>query len=240
MNYFINNDTKAAAHELNKEQFSQHCCETSKAQVINTPLSLKTPNGDKASAVPLNFYFELLNLAEISAHPKKPQLPPTANMDSVEIQGKKRKRKHGSSKSAAEDDGVPTNGAVETEVKSKRSKDRSEKAHKKAKRVEESDGDVEEAVEDIDEPIVGDAEEQVDETMEGEVEDKEASAGEEHDELEAAETVPGVGTLSLPSTGSEAQKFSELNLSEKTMKAIENMKFETVGTIHCRRVSVLT
>ena len=128
-----------------------------------------------------------------------------ANMDSIELQSKKRKRKHGSSKVEKEDVPAP-------EIVSKKSK--------KAKKIEpeetiEPEADSEDAV------------------------DNEVPAEEEEDEL-AEETIDGVGTLSLPASGEEAQKFSELNLSDKTMRAIvDDMKFETMTEIQRRGIPPL-
>jgi len=46
-------------------------------------------------------------------------------------------------------------------------------------------------------------------------------------------------TLSLPTGGIQALKFSELNLSEKTMRAIADMKFETMTEIQQRGIPPL-
>lgn len=45
--------------------------------------------------------------------------------------------------------------------------------------------------------------------------------------------------LSLPQTGAEPQKFSELNLSPKTLQAIEDMKFDTMTEIQQRGIPPL-
>ena len=50
---------------------------------------------------------------------------------------------------------------------------------------------------------------------------------------------PGAGMLSLPSGGTNVEKFTELNLSEKTMKAIEDMKFEKMTEIQRRGIPPL-
>jgi len=128
-----------------------------------------------------------------------------AKMDSIELQSKKRKRKHGSSKVEKED--VPT-----PEIVSKKTK--------KAKKSE------------VEETIQPEAD--VEDVMEDEVVD-------ENDEEELAkDTMDGVGTLSLPTSGEEAQKFSELNLSDKTMRAIvDDMKFETMTEIQRRGIPPL-
>lgn len=45
--------------------------------------------------------------------------------------------------------------------------------------------------------------------------------------------------LSLPATGPEPKKFSDLNLSSKTMQAIQDMKFETMTEIQQRGIPPL-
>jgi len=151
-------------------------------------------------------------------------------MDSVELQGKKRKRKHSSSKAIKEDSSVP---AIVSEVKLIK-KDKSEKAHKKSKKVHQSEDDSEEGIEEptkqaigngVEESLEGAAHEVIEDDDTEEFNDEDIAGGEE---LDLSEDVLGVGALSLPSAGVEAEKFSELNLSEKTMKALEGMKFEKV------------
>jgi ATP-dependent RNA helicase DDX18/HAS1 len=150
-------------------------------------------------------------------------------MDSVELQGKKRKRKHSSSKALKEDAVSPLNvagEANETEVKAAQSK--SEKAHKKAKKARRSNDDVEEQEEEMPEDSVNDEDSQLDDEKAREevgvahVNEEENVGGED---LEPVEGVPGVGSLSLPNSGIEAQNFDQLVLSEKTMKAIGAMGF---------------
>jgi ATP-dependent RNA helicase DDX18/HAS1 len=58
-------------------------------------------------------------------------------------------------------------------------------------------------------------------------------------EVEAPSDLPSNLGVTLPSTKDEPQKFSELNLSEKTMKAIEDMKFETMTEIQRRGIPPL-
>ncbi|MCJ1471466.1 ATP-dependent RNA helicase [Lambiella insularis] len=51
--------------------------------------------------------------------------------------------------------------------------------------------------------------------------------------------LPLATTLALPSTGPDPRKFSELNLSSKTMQAIDDMKFETMTEIQQRGIPPL-
>jgi ATP-dependent RNA helicase DDX18/HAS1 len=48
-----------------------------------------------------------------------------------------------------------------------------------------------------------------------------------------------VGSLSLPNTGPDPQSFTDLNLSSKTMQAIEDMKFEKMTEIQQRGIPPL-
>ena len=51
--------------------------------------------------------------------------------------------------------------------------------------------------------------------------------------------IPSTNALSLPSTGPDPQKFSDLNLSSKTMQAIEDMKFDSMTEIQQRGIPPL-
>ena len=51
--------------------------------------------------------------------------------------------------------------------------------------------------------------------------------------------MPSTATLTFPSTGVEPQRFSDLNLSSKTMQAIEGMKFEKMTEIQQRGIPPL-
>ncbi|MCJ1426112.1 ATP-dependent RNA helicase ddx18 [Sticta canariensis] len=51
--------------------------------------------------------------------------------------------------------------------------------------------------------------------------------------------LPSASSLSLPSTGKDPKRFSDLSLSSKTMQAIEDMKFETMTEIQQRGIPPL-
>ncbi|KAE9375610.1 DEAD-domain-containing protein [Stipitochalara longipes BDJ] len=165
-------------------------------------------------------------------------------MDSTELHSKKRKRKHGSTKAEKEE---PVTASIEAipeveEVKSKHSK--TEKRHKKAKKAHESDEEEETFKEQTLNLHVDPEDEDEDENASFENEnpaqaefDKEEDSEEELDLAEGP--LPGTDILSLPNTGIQSQKFSELNLSEKTMKAIEDMKFEKMTEIQQRGIPPL-
>lgn len=153
---------------------------------------------------------------------------------------KKRKRKHGGSKAEKISDASTSDLPDEQKVKSKKSK--SEKPSKKPKKVHESDEE-EETFED--ELPDGPPAEEVWEDEDGlETEEKDVEGeddeGEDGDVDMAEGPLPGgAGTLSLPSTGSEAEKFSELALNPKTIRAIEVMKFENMTEIQRRAIPPL-
>ena len=75
----------------------------------------------------------------------------------------------------------------------------------------------------------------------GEAEDE--GSPEEAVEVEAPKSqtddVPSAGNLSLPTTGEGPKRFSDLNLSSKTMQAIEDMKFTEMTEIQQRGIPPL-
>lgn len=79
-------------------------------------------------------------------------------------------------------------------------------------------------------------------------EDGEDAGGDDEDDDKAPEANGDLGTpsdlpsalgVSLPSTKPEPQKFTELNLSERTMKAINGMPYETMTEIQQRTIPPL-
>jgi ATP-dependent RNA helicase DDX18/HAS1 len=181
-----------------------------------------------------------------------------------ELQSKKRKRKHGSS--AGEKIESTLSGgsgpSVEIESLSKVSKlENGEKAskkaenssqleeveiaaenevthtkHKKAKKrkeLEEQGSDQDSVQEDT----LKDDGQEIRESAD--IQDEEEEDDDKNGPDLAEGSVADAGVLSLPSAGEQAQKFSELNLSEKTMKAIEEMKFEKMTEIQRRGIPPL-
>jgi ATP-dependent RNA helicase DDX18/HAS1 len=167
-------------------------------------------------------------------------------MDSIELQSKKRKRKHGGSKTEKTPAAPATNGssAAEEEVVMKSKKSNSEKPSKKAKKVHVSDDEEEPIEDDIpQEPSLEKGEEawEDEDGSEGGEDAVGSEAGNEDDDTDMAEgPLPGgAGSLSLPSTGVQAEKFSDLSLNPKTIKAIEEMKFEKMTEIQQRTIPPL-
>lgn len=168
-------------------------------------------------------------------------------MDPIELHGKKRKRKHGSTK--AEKSEIPsafdTTSPQTDEVISKHSK--SEKRHKKSRKIHGSEEEQQLSEGGIlkqnaqpergeEEDIPADNEEGAPPKIDEDVEEEEDA----EDGADLAEgPLPGTETLSLPNTGIQPEQFSDLNLSEKTMKAIEDMKFEKMTEIQQRGIPPL-
>jgi len=59
------------------------------------------------------------------------------------------------------------------------------------------------------------------------------------DQIVASTDLPSESALSLPSSGPEPTKFSDLDLSEKTVKAIKEMGFEDMTEIQQRAIPAL-
>jgi ATP-dependent RNA helicase DDX18/HAS1 len=172
-------------------------------------------------------------------------------MDSTEIHGKKRKRKHGSGKT--EFSVRESSQERLSTVNGKPSK--MEKSLKKAKREREpepeSDPEQEDAEEDLDLPLgdqadkavmetVADSEPESDEMVNADEDDNNQEEAPRNGDSELVDgDIPNSTSLSLPSTGEIPKKFTDLNLSEKTMKAIEGMKFENMTEIQQRAIPPL-
>ena len=150
---------------------------------------------------------------------------------------KKRKRKHGGgARTATENDNTPKpavqNGTV-TESSDKNGAaaiKKSKKASKKQKVDHSSDEEVEDTPDrHEDNSDNEDAEEQS---------EPDNDNGENEPAADAAD-LPSMTDVSLPRTEGEAQKFTELNLSDKTMMAIKEMGFETMTEIQQRAIPPL-
>jgi len=152
-------------------------------------------------------------------------------VDTANSIAKKRKRKHGA-KSDNDEVPKPIKAQASPKVTSKNadapSKSASDKSTKKRKVSHSPSGDEESAdeVEELDEQ-----------------EDSEEESEEPADAVDGASNdatdLPVVGDVRLPQAEGELQKFTELNLSEKTMKGIQDMGFETMTEIQQRTIPPL-
>ena len=160
----------------------------------------------------------------------------SAKMENEELKSKKRKRKHNSKSEKADAPSTEIEVAQETDIADP-PQETSAKTHKKRKHEKKSKA-VEEDAEDN---------EKSPEASNGHVEEEELADGNEVDEEELEDgneltkdnELPSTMLPSLPSTGPDPTKFSELNLNPKTMQAIEDMKFESMTEIQQRGIPPL-
>lgn len=154
-------------------------------------------------------------------------------MSSVELLSKKRKRKHSSAKGEKTESTEVAGAVPETvEVVAKPKKSKEEKAHKKAKKVQAPEPE-EETFEGLDDEVPALIENGEEEVEGGDVEVDGDEIGTADDEISTS------ANLTLPNTGAQPKTFAELNLSEKTMKGIKDMGFETMTEIQQRGIPPL-
>ncbi|KAF5667595.1 atp-dependent rna helicase has1 [Fusarium heterosporum] len=124
--------------------------------------------------------------------------------------------------------------------KVKKSATTSDKKSKKAKRTEpEPREEPEDDSSNEDEKVLNEDAEESDEADEDAVDAKSGDEEEEDNEDKAEDNtdLPDGGKLTLPPVaGAEAQSFDELNLSDKTMKAIKEMNFTKMTEIQRRGI----
>ena len=156
----------------------------------------------------------------------------SANMENSEIRSKKRKRKHHSQAEKPALDNVSHGNEANT-VNTEGTGDISstKAAHKKKKGSKESI-EVEVEVASTKQNGISFTSPSPDEAQHIENADKEQT------ELQTSD-IPSTVNLSLPTTGPEPTRFSELGLSDKTMKAVEGMKFENMTEIQRRGIPPL-
>jgi len=172
-----------------------------------------------------------------------------AIMENTELASKKRKRKHHSQVEKSDATApAPTGSKSVPPLINGAAHDHEHEpiARKKSKKTSTANdfeaGDQTRAVSAAEDNVKSENEHEDEAQHEGEAEaeDEAAVAGELHEEdaLEDS-TIPSAATLSLPSTGPDPQKFSDLSLSSKTMQAIDEMKFETMTEIQKRGIPPL-
>ena len=176
-------------------------------------------------------------------------------MAASEIESKKRKRKHRSSKvdgvtptktADVSADLAPSNTEISEPAKTKpRKKAKKEHTPEREEVVGESQNE-EGGEGELNQELKKVATEKSVTTVGGsEASDQEENEKEqEHiqnngDELEVPSDLPSSTALSLPNTTPDPQKFSELNLNDKTMQAIKDMGFETMTEIQRRGIPPL-
>lgn len=186
-----------------------------------------------------------------------------SNMENPELKKKKRKRRHGdivdeyatSTKTPTEPLNIITsvNGAAKSDPhkKSKKRKHRHEEAphpqpvsqtpkdHHEEVPQAEQESDVSDITEVVAEDQVGKATRSDLEDLEEDEEEQSHDTEVDGNGLAADSDMPSTLALSLPSTGTAPKRFSDLNLSSKTMQAIEGMKFDQMTEIQQRGIPPL-
>ncbi|EPS33359.1 ATP-dependent RNA helicase has1 [Penicillium oxalicum] len=160
-------------------------------------------------------------------------------VDTAKTITKKRKRKH-AARGGADDEEVakPVKAQSSPAVKEKKAaasvKPASDKSTKKRK-VDHSSSADEGSDSEAEEVEVAEEAEDSDDVKENNDDDK--------DNVEEVngknEDLPGMDQVRLPQIEGELKKFTELNLSEKTMKGIQDMGFETMTEIQQRTIPPL-
>ncbi|EAW24816.1 ATP-dependent RNA helicase HAS1 [Aspergillus fischeri NRRL 181] len=170
-------------------------------------------------------------------------------VDTAKSITKKRKRKHGGgARAATETDDATTqpvveNGAVtdspekgeDTKKSEKNGKDKSTKKRKvsHASSDEENESEGEQGA-----PSQADGDS--DNNGDDGDDNSEAENGDNGDKKDAESTdLPSADALRLPTVEGEPQKFTELGLTEKTLKAINDMGFDTMTEIQRRTIPPL-
>ncbi|KAI4801055.1 DEAD-domain-containing protein, partial [Aureobasidium sp. EXF-8846] len=161
-------------------------------------------------------------------------------MSNPELATKKRKRKHGAVKPA--DAPVPVVAKEETVAAEIKPRKKTNTAGAKAKDVEKEEDEVNEELREaaaesslanISDEAASDDDEEADETMNDADEDKEETdIGEPSD-------LPSALGVSLPGQDALPEKFTDINLSDKTLKALDDMKFEKMTEIQARGIPPL-
>ncbi|KAI4801332.1 DEAD-domain-containing protein, partial [Aureobasidium sp. EXF-8845] len=161
-------------------------------------------------------------------------------MSNPELATKKRKRKHGAVKPA--DAPAPVVAKEETVAAEVKPRKKTKTVGTKAKDVEKEEDEVNEelgeaaaesSLANISDEAASDDEEEADQTMNDADEDKEEmDIGEPSD-------LPSALGVSLPGQDALPEKFTDINLSDKTLKALDDMKFENMTEIQARGIPPL-
>lgn len=164
-------------------------------------------------------------------------------MENPELKSKKRKRKHatidGKRPALADAQNDPNTLVPVVDRVAKEVNQNAEESRKKTEHAHSSDTEVAQDVEE--KGRSSDDEEQSENGHQTAIPDEavEDRALVEKDEVIGRSDLPSTSTLSLPATGSNPVRFTDLDLSSKTMQAIDDMKFETMTEIQQRGIPPL-
>lgn len=164
-------------------------------------------------------------------------------MENHESKSQKRKRKHATTGgkrfalAVAENDGNITAAVLDSAPREV--KPSGEKSRKKAKHGHSSDSGLAQEFEE--KGGSSEDEEQSENGHQTAIPDEAAEDRSlvDKDDVVGQPDLPSTSTLSLPMTGSNPVKFTDLNLSSKTMQAIDDMNFETMTEIQQRGIPPL-
>jgi ATP-dependent RNA helicase DDX18/HAS1 len=177
------------------------------------------------------------------------------------IKEKKRKRKHGkTTESLGQPAKAQTNGKVleesamtprkklkqshnpQEEVRAKETELDSAPEEQEEESFEEFSSEDEAAVAGAqidDDEACGDEDEEEDETAEAEDDSDEVGADTDMNEANSTNDLPSGPSISLPTLGEDATEFKQLNLHERTMRAIDGMGFTTMTEIQMKSIPPL-
>ena len=177
-------------------------------------------------------------------------------MDATQISTKKRKRKHSSSRDAT------TDGAKDKKIRKKEKLEKKRKKEKKAQDEDEGEGveEAQKADEEGGEKEVktlssgkaetsgggggdrgseNDGEEEEEEEENNEADEDDTPKHPDADTGTESNDIPLNSSLSLPIVGESPVKFTDLNLSDATQKAIAAMGFEKMTDVQSRTIPPL-
>ncbi|KAF7160274.1 hypothetical protein CNMCM5623_005794 [Aspergillus felis] len=173
-------------------------------------------------------------------------------VDTAKSITKKRKRKHGgSARATTETDDATTQPAIENgavtdspeeredikKAKKKAKKNGEDKSTKKRKVSHASSDEENESEEEEAAPPQADGDSDNEEDGEDQSEAEDGNTGDKKNS--ESTDLPSVDALRLPTVEGEPQKFTELGVSEKTLKAINDMGFDTMTEIQRRTIPPL-
>lgn len=190
-------------------------------------------------------FFSLLHsgCAALGTHATSFTMAP-AFTESAANDSKKRKRKHGKPAKPVDEattvSAIPQLADADAEAREAKRQRKEEKRRKReaaqeaAENIEAENGDEEQASAGREISVPN---ETVDNGEDGK--DVDANDNNRPQDNVIDHDLPSAGPVTLPSLGDEPTHFKQLNVSEKTMKAIEGMGFETMTEIQRRAIPPL-
>lgn len=173
---------------------------------------------------------------------KKDSVKNPATADAEKLASKKRKRKHGSAARAEEEAPKPQkqqngNGAVTKSHEDEEEDDENDDEQKTPEVTKKPTGGKKDSSK---KRKVGHSPSDEEDSEDAQDEDDKDEDDDDDDDNQAGADLPSADPVRLPQTEGAPQKFSELNLSDKTMQAIkEDMGFETMTEIQQRTIPPL-